>query len=196
MLQLDLNLCQSPICRKVTQPPGTPACCRREAAVTSVSTKQCYGCGVVRAAEWYPLREKAPSGLHPRCKPCRAHDVQQRAERLQRERATREPPTEKQCRLCEGTFPIISFSADPNQTDGFRVVCKSCVHITYSARKQERAVRLREQPPMAPQPKERICSACKETKPRSEFSRNRSTIYGLDGVCKKCKNQSRALSRK
>ena len=172
-----------------------PACCRREAAVPTVSTKQCYGCGVVRPAEWFSAG-RGSTKLHSRCKPCQAHDIQQRSERLQRERATREPLTEKKCPVCENTLPVTSFSSAPQSTDGMYSICRSCDHTTGLARKRERTLRLREHPSMAPQPKERICSACKETKSRSEFPRDRSAMYGMYAICKECRKQSHPLSRK
>ena len=63
-----------------------------------------------------------------------------------------------------------------------RVCTKKAAVARYAARKE----RLVGQPPVAPPGEERICSACKETKPWSEFSKHASSLFGIANTCKKC----------
>ena len=173
-----------------------PACCRQKAAVPAVSAKQCYGCGVVRPAEWFAAG-KGPTGLQSRCKACHSHDNQERTEQLKREHASREPATQKLCRACQKTLPVTSFTADLQNKDGLQGTCRSCRTRTEITRARERAVRLREHPSKAPQPKALICAGCHEMKPGSEFTKHYAAAFGVRSTCKECEKERRsAVNRK
>ena len=174
---------------------SAPASCRRKAAVPAVSAKQCYGCGVVRLAEWFAAG-KGPTGLQARCKACSSHDNLERTERLKREHEMREPAIEKLCPTCQETLPVSSFSAHSQSKDGLQGGCKSCRSRAEGIRTRERAVRMREQPSNAPQPKALICARCHETKPCSEFKKYFASTYGVRSMCKECATESSTVSRK
>ena len=127
---------------------------------------------------------------------CKALYGQQRSEiiRIKLESQQREnsghqgesPQPEKQCRVCNKAKPLSSFSPDMSNKDGIKNSCKDCFNKAEAARYAARKERLGGQPPVGPPAEERICSACKETKPWLEFAKDARSVFGINNLCKKC----------
>jgi len=95
----------------------------------------------------------------------------------------------KRCTGCEQELPLASFAADRNRRDGLQVRCRECV-AEYSAahyrRRREalgKTVREKVDIPAG----HKLCRACGEVKPHSEWHRNSSASDGLSTRCKACR---------
>lgn len=96
---------------------------------------------------------------------------------------------DKRCTGCKRLLPLASFAADRNRLDGLQVRCRECV-AEYSAahyrRRREaigKSVRERVDVPAG----HKLCRACSEIKPHSEWHRNASASDGLSTRCKACR---------
>ena len=104
-------------------------------------------------------------------------------------------PAEKQCRDCERLLPIDDFSRNYTYEDGFARNCKECKVKVFNANNAKRKLRFGGQRPGAPPPDVRICMQCKQIKPYSEFSANRTQrASGINSYCKNCHAMSMSVS--
>lgn len=97
----------------------------------------------------------------------------------------------KHCRGCGRDLPVGSFANDRNRGDGLPPRCRECVSA-YSAEHYRRktavlgkTVRERGDVP----PGHKRCPPCEETKPHSEWERNKTTSDGWAGYCRECRAQ-------
>ena len=98
-------------------------------------------------------------------------------------------PDAKQCAGCKRDLPPEAFARDRNRRDGLQVRCRECV-AEYSAahyrRRREalgKSVREKVDVPAG----HKLCRACGEIKPHSEWHRNATASDGLSTRCKACR---------
>ena len=87
----------------------------------------------------------------------------------------------KQCITCHRLLPYTAFSKHKNRPDGLNAECKTC----QQARQRRNRQRLADRPEIIT-PATEMCQKCGETKPSSEFYRDRRRKCGLDRYCKIC----------
>ncbi|MGW2232566.1 endonuclease VII domain-containing protein [Streptomyces sp. NPDC001759] len=100
-----------------------------------------------------------------------------------------EDPSAKQCRVCERHLPLGAFARDGNRRDGLQVWCRECV-AEYSAtryRRRREAVGKTVREKVDVPAGHKLCRACGEVKPHSEWHRKRSAPDGLASRCKACR---------
>ena len=160
--------------------------CRKSLPIPTVGDLTCRICGRVHPAEWYYAKEKVPSGIDSRCRPCMAFANYLRQKALHLARETQEPVTGKPCSRCKKWLPRASFSKGASSRIGLRSSCKSCDNrdavIWREERKEYRSV----QPAVAPEGKEQECCVCKVVKPWKNFSKDSKFNCGIRGRCKEC----------
>ncbi|MGW7334496.1 endonuclease VII domain-containing protein [Streptomyces sp. NPDC054808] len=96
---------------------------------------------------------------------------------------------EKQCTGCKRNLPVSEFARDRNRGDGLQVRCRECVAEYSAARYRRRrealglTVREKADVPVG----HKLCRACGEVKPHSEWHRNATASDGLATRCKACR---------
>ncbi|MEU6667686.1 endonuclease VII domain-containing protein [Streptomyces sp. NPDC046727] len=100
-----------------------------------------------------------------------------------------EEPNAKECRKCGRDLPLAAFARDRNRRDGLQVHCRECV-AEYSAahyrRRREalgKPVREKVDVPVG----HKLCRACGQVRPHSEWHRNATASDGLSTRCKACR---------
>lgn len=91
----------------------------------------------------------------------------------------------KVCTKCGVEKPFSEYYNYPNRTDGKYTICKECLQIKLKSRRKPT-------PPPIKYPiidGKKKCSKCGETKPISEFSKNKNQHGGIQSLCKSCVNQ-------
>jgi len=100
-----------------------------------------------------------------------------------------EGPNAKECRKCKRDLPPDSFARDKNRTDGLQVWCRECVAqygaARYRHRREATGKTVREKVHVPEWYK--LCRACGEAKPHSEWHLKRSAPDGLASRCKGCR---------
>ena len=95
----------------------------------------------------------------------------------------------KRCRKCARGLPPDAFGCDKNRSDGLQVWCRECVAeygaARYRRRREAMGKTVREKVD-APEGY-KLCRACGEVKPHSEWHRKRSAPDGLATRCKECR---------
>ena len=112
-------------------------------------------------------------------------------------------PTQKTCTKCLVEKPLSEFHRDRSRKDGYRSHCRGCVaeyrlvnRARDLAQKVERHTQLRNRADHEIEyPAEKWCFDCSETKPASEFYKNRNHLDGLHSRCKICWRWRDALHR-
>lgn len=96
----------------------------------------------------------------------------------------------KHCPRCGQTKPRSDFSRDRHRHDGLDVYCRAC-------RSDKRRERSEGRSKSTPKPISDLkrCPRCGQTKPRSDFPRNRSRRDGLDSHCRFCISDKRKKRR-
>lgn len=89
----------------------------------------------------------------------------------------------KRCATCNIKKPFAQFTKDKSKKDGLRTRCKACDRL-YAAAQYQANVDQVEIAAIT----EKYCSACKQTKPVSEFYRRRDRPCGYANKCKTCRN--------
>ena len=103
-------------------------------------------------------------------------------------------PTQKTCTRCQTEKPLTDFSRKSSSKDGHRSHCRECMAEYRAANRDklrtldaERHARLRNRADHEIEyPTEKKCSQCGDTKPASEFTKNRTNLDGLQNNCKLC----------
>ncbi|MGW1914409.1 endonuclease VII domain-containing protein [Streptomyces sp. NPDC002076] len=100
-----------------------------------------------------------------------------------------EEPKAKECRKCRRGLPLSAFARDKNRCDGLQVWCRECVAgysaTRYRRRREAEGKTVREKVDVPEGHK--LCRACGEVKPHSEWHRKRSAPDGLATRCKACR---------
>ena len=92
-------------------------------------------------------------------------------------------PTHKTCTKCLTEKPTSAFHKNRRAKDGLDYHCRECT----TARNAERHTRLRNRADHdIDYPAKKRCSDCGETKPASEFAKDRNRLDGLFSRCKLC----------
>ncbi|WP_434976453.1 endonuclease VII domain-containing protein [Streptomyces puniciscabiei] len=100
-----------------------------------------------------------------------------------------EEPNAKACRKCGRDLPLAAFARDRNRRDGLQVHCRECVaeySAAYYRRRREsmgKTVRAKVDVPEG----HKLCRACGQVKPHSEWHRKHSAPDGLASRCKECR---------
>jgi len=96
---------------------------------------------------------------------------------------------QKTCTKCKETKSVDEFYKDKNSPDRLCYTCKTCKAVDgklyYRVRPKKNSVN--------PNIKEKSCGMCKETKPVTEFFKNKATSDGLGGKCKNCTSKCKNL---
>lgn len=93
-------------------------------------------------------------------------------------------PTHKVCTRCKIEQPLAAFYRHRRSKDGHRTRCRECE----SAQQVERRARLSNRADHEiDYPAEKRCLYCGETKPASDFHKDRRNLDGLNDRCKLCK---------
>jgi hypothetical protein len=101
----------------------------------------------------------------------------------------------KTCTKCKVSKPHSEFYKRAASQDGLSYVCKACYKIKYY--ETEDNTKLTHNIDELVISKTKLCSNCKETKPRSEFGKNRKSPDGINYACKAChKVRNKAKSAK
>lgn len=104
--------------------------------------------------------------------------------------------TTKVCTRCKVEKPTSEFHKNSSARDGLQPRCKECASSDY--KKRALANKLKNANGIDATGF-KVCLACKENKPKSEFYKNASARDGLDHVCKSCSkfaSKQRALANK
>jgi hypothetical protein len=91
----------------------------------------------------------------------------------------------KKCSKCKEVKPKGVFGKCKSAKDGLAYHCKACRKLYTKELAVKNRVIYEENKDSLPETK--ICCACKEDKPRSEFSNNATQKDGLQADCKECK---------
>ncbi|MET9732355.1 endonuclease VII domain-containing protein [Streptomyces sp. NPDC006458] len=100
-----------------------------------------------------------------------------------------EEAPEKHCSGCGRSLPLSAFARDRNRRGGLQVRCRECVAecsaTRYGHRREAigKPVREKADVPFG----HKLCRACGEVKPHSEWHRNASASDGLSTRCKACR---------
>lgn len=138
--------------------------------ITSVSTKPCYQCKVVKSFDNFHKAKENRDGKKNICKDCIVLRVEKKRESLP------ENYTEKQCCICKETKTIENFYRDKQKVDGYSLRCKKC--------HKERSLELQEKPKK--QIIEKTCTSCSITKTISEYNKRKISPDGFAIYCKSC----------
>ncbi|KND27525.1 endonuclease domain-containing protein [Streptomyces acidiscabies] len=98
-------------------------------------------------------------------------------------------PNAKYCSGCGRDLSPEAFAKDRNRRDGLQPRCRECV-AEYGAayyRRRRAAMGKKVWEKVDVPAGHKLCQACEEIKPRSEFHRHRSSPDGLVGRCKECR---------
>ena len=87
----------------------------------------------------------------------------------------------KICRICEKEKLLSEYYSHHGTKDGLNTLCKACSN---EATKTRRAVNMLR--PHVGVPDFKVCSVCKEEKPKEDFSSNLGSLMGLSCDCRVC----------
>lgn len=149
-------------------------------AIATTPTRTCSRCESVKPTDEFHRNPKSGHGYW--CKECERERHRERMERGRREHASAEPPSEKRCSACGGTFgPEAFYASTRDQLGGW---CKQC---SLARGRETRAQRKREFKSGERQPApEKRCSRCLEIKPADAFNFRPETRSGLASRCREC----------
>ena len=169
--------------------------CRKSLIAPAHGCRQCSGCGVLRPLAWYTLIKAKESGRVSNCRLCKALVERLRRERYQRELEGQDPITEKRCTGCGNMLPAASFNKNACRKDNYHCQCNACSRPQKLANYLKYADRLRNQTLVIADGTRRVCSKCSIHKPRTEFHRQATQIYGIQSVCKRCYSDNGRMAR-
>ena len=93
----------------------------------------------------------------------------------------------KTCPTCKVTQPVSSYYKARKTGDGLNWQCKTC----HKERMHKQFVRNAERTDVVTFDGVKTCSTCKQTKPKADFNRNRSTATGIHYECRECEKAGR-----
>jgi hypothetical protein len=99
--------------------------------------------------------------------------------------------TPQQCKQCNEVKPATEYHLNKRSSTGLQNVCKPC----YRRRNNDRYLRLRKSTRVFVQRQEKLCSACRKTKPVSEFYKDSAKIDGVLYQCKDCQKAEKQKRR-
>jgi hypothetical protein len=91
----------------------------------------------------------------------------------------------RRCSRCKQDKPRAAFAKNKSMRDGLRAYCRECAAAYHQQRQVAKGRNVRPRVEV-PEGHER-CRTCGETKPHSEWQRNRSASDGLATLCRSCK---------
>lgn len=98
-------------------------------------------------------------------------------------------PDTKQCSRCGETKNVTEFYRDSRAKSGRAASCKTCrtkENREYRERNRE-AIKARQHAYNAKRTPRKTCTKCYETKPKTQFAKDRRKQDGLSPICKKCR---------
>jgi hypothetical protein len=91
----------------------------------------------------------------------------------------------KRCSRCKEVLPRGAFASNKSVSDGLQAYCRECAAAYHQKRQLAKGRNIR---PRVPAPTgHKYCRRCKQTKPHSEWDRNRTASDGLATACKACR---------
>ena len=157
--------------------------------VRSNAKKECMICRVMKPVSNFSKNKTIADGLNQMCRTCsaqiRREDVQIWS--LQRNKKGI-APEELECCICHRILPIEMFTRSKHRKQGYRDICKECLH----AKENEffdRWAAQREQYPYEFSlfiATEKKCKLCGKMLPLTEFWNRRASKDGLNHYCKEC----------
>ncbi|KAK9820538.1 hypothetical protein WJX72_011408 [[Myrmecia] bisecta] len=146
------------------------------------SMKLCRRCNQHKPLSQFYKSKANSDGHDGRCKAC---DALQCADRRRKKQRVEQPTVEsKPCRRCGEVKLATEFYRNKTNPDGLYNNCKAC----FAADAQERRSRLAPLEDRAVSQK--TCKRCQQTKPASDFYRNKLMADGLYSHCKLCYGQA------
>jgi hypothetical protein len=91
----------------------------------------------------------------------------------------------KKCSACQEVLPVSAFASNRSRPDGLQANCRECAAEYYRRRQAARGTTVREKVDVPDGHK--LCRACGEIKPHSEWHRNATASDGLSTQCKECR---------
>lgn len=146
---------------------------------TTESVKVCFTCHETKPVSAFTKRRDRPSKYQATCKHCRFLKQKAKQEELAPKLST--PDASKPCARCKTSKPYSDFPRSNTTNDGFQHFCRICTAVLHTLY-YERNKAKHPEPPI-----EKRCYRCKATKPRVEFTIDRSAHDGLDSLCRVCK---------
>ena len=99
----------------------------------------------------------------------------------------------KVCKICNQYKPLTEYGKDKTKSDGLQYMCKSCRCITNkyyrNKNKQNNANKIYNDNDI------KTCSQCNQSKPLTEYQKNRLNSDGLRYNCKSCESIATKLYR-
>ncbi|RII18757.1 Recombination endonuclease VII [Streptomyces sp. YIM 130001] len=91
----------------------------------------------------------------------------------------------KKCSACQQVLPVGAFAKNKSRPDGLQVNCRECAAEYYRRRQeaQGKTVRVKVYVPEG----HKRCPQCEQTKPHSEWERNKSSSDGWASYCRSCR---------
>ncbi|MFE0383517.1 endonuclease VII domain-containing protein [Streptomyces bungoensis] len=91
----------------------------------------------------------------------------------------------RKCSACQRFLPASAFADNRSRPDGLQTNCRECAAEYYRRRQQARGRTVREKVDVPEGYK--LCRACGEVKPHTEWHRNATASDGLSTRCKACR---------
>ncbi|MEU3980040.1 endonuclease VII domain-containing protein [Streptomyces sp. NPDC026672] len=91
----------------------------------------------------------------------------------------------KKCSTCQEVLPAGAFASNRSRSDGLQTNCRECAAEYYRRSQEARGRTVREKVDVPDGHK--LCRACGEVKPHSEWHRNATASDGLSTRCKACR---------
>ena len=132
------------------------------------------------------------SGLESHCKTCKSASREANKEKLRARAETARAANKgkpKTCNKCEKAQPRSEFHKNTSNPDGLGYDCKSCCRAYESKYREANKEKLRARAEAAiasNKGKQKTCTKCEKSQPRSEFSKNAAAPDGLTARCKTC----------
>lgn len=143
--------------------------------------KICTKCLVEKPVNDFNRSRLQKDGFNVQCKKCSLERV--RAWRASLPLNTH--ITSKLCSRCEELKNVTEFYKDKILKDGYSSQCKAC-HKIKALNYKSKNIKKFYETTSNPDIKEKKCLKCKETKSLLDFTTNRRSKDGYNGVCKKC----------
>lgn len=143
--------------------------------------KACRKCELVKHTEDF-------SAGYNTCKTCRGKTEKLKHESYKELHRNSVPPLPdgKKCKRCNEIKGAEDFALNRGNKDGRQYYCKSCNDAC-------RRVEMRRIPSEMLVTK--ICCDCFQTKPREEFAKDKKSVTGLCGRCRKCAAEKKSKNR-
>lgn len=145
-------------------------------------TKQCAKCKQEQPKKNFTRNNKADDFLLARCRQC----IHKEYEEQQKKKKHQTGNTKKTCVVCKQTKDVAAFHRNPR--------CKTCVSAWLAERREKR----RKKAALAADVRTgtKVCTTCKETKPKADFCFNFGAKDSLTRQCKPCAHHAEKEKRK